>query len=151
MKTDATAEAENPYASPQFGGLEIEPSIVRIRAVARVFKLVGWFGVVLYTPIVIGGVASLVITLSGYHRIDPPAVLAGTSAFNGAILALALLYVMTGRRIATHDLSVRRRALLLSCVMMIGFPIFTIVGIISYRHIKLYFNDRLTAVAAVNE
>lgn len=146
------SRTENPYASPQtVGEGESDPSIVRVRSVARAFKIVGWFGTILYTPIVITCVASLLITLIGYRRIDSPAMLAGASAFNGAILALAIFYVMTGRRIAKHDLTVRRRALLLSCVMMIGFPVFTIIGIICYRYIHFYFNESLTSIAPATQ
>ena len=147
-----TARGENPYASPPAIGDDdgedrIGASIVGIRSVARVFKIVGWFGVILYTPIVLTCVGSLVVTLVGY-RIDSPLVLAGASAFNGVILGLAICYVLTGQRISKQDFTVRRRAILLSCLMMIGIPVFTIVGIICYRKIKLYFNDSSALIAA---
>jgi hypothetical protein len=128
--------AINPYASPQAGGAE---SAVRIRSVARAFKILGWFGVVLYTPIVIACISSLLLRLAGYGA-DSPMVLAGAAAFNGFVLGLAVLYAMTGRRIAKHDFTARRRAMFLSCLMMIGFPLFTIVGILCYRNIRLYFH-----------
>lgn len=111
-----------------------DPLTVQVRSVARVFKIFGWFWVIIYTPIVVTCIGSLFITLAG-HRIESPLVLAGASLFNGAILALAVLYVTTGRRISKRDVRVRRRALLLSCFMMLGFPILSIVGIICYRNI----------------
>jgi hypothetical protein len=141
---------ENPYASPQaVDDGTVDLSAVRLRSVARVFKIVGWFGVILYTPIVIASIASLLLTLVGY-RIDSLLVLAGASAFNGTILALAILYVLTGRRIAKHDLTARRRAMLLSCVMMIGVPIFTIVGVICYRNINQYLNLDPNSTPGIN-
>ena len=121
-------------------------STVRLRAVARAFKIFGWFWVVVYTPIVITCVGSLFATLAGYP-IDSLIVLAGASFFNGAILALAILFVTTGRRIRLRDATAQRRALVLSCVMMLGFPILTIVGIICYRDIKRHLSGNAIAIA----
>jgi hypothetical protein len=134
--------------SPQIASSTREKSPeLRLRAVARVFKIFGWFWVVVYTPMVAICVGSLVITLAG-HRIDSPLVLAGASAFNGAILWLAILYVRTGRRISRHDATARRRALFMSCFMMLGVPVLTVVGAICYRDIKRYLNYDGSAVAA---
>ena len=137
----ATAQPTNPYAAPPSNdGCEIEPAIIQIRSVARVFKIVGWFGVIIYAPIVIVCVGSLLVTLAGY-RVDSILILAGATGFNGAILALAIQYVLTGRRISKNDLTARPRAIFLSYVMLIGFPVFTIIGIICCRNLRCYFDD----------
>ena len=131
---------DNPYAPPADAGI-VDPAEIaatRIRSVARVFKIVGWMGIVIYTPIVLSCIHLLVMTLSG-RRIGSPLVIAFATAFNGMVLALAICYLLTGRRVAAMDLTVRRQALVLSCFMMIGVPIFTVVGVLCYRYLKRHF------------
>ena len=133
---------KNPFAPPSTMAVRaLSESEVRLRAVTRVYRIIGWLGIVIYVPIVLTCLGSLVGILLGY-RIGPLLVVAGASVFHSIFLALAILYVLTARRIAERDITVRRRAVVLSFLMMIGFPLFTIVGAICYRYLKLHFHEQ---------
>ena len=130
--------SDNPYSSPTVAGTEVDPSKVPLGSVTRVYKWLGWVGAIIYVPIVITCVAALALSLAGHHE-ESPLVLAFASLVNGAILTLAVLLLLTSRRIAARDYSVRGRALILSCILMLGFPLLTVVGIICYRNITQHF------------
>ena len=137
---------ENPYAPPSATTEQVrDVPTMRVRSVARVFKIMGWAGVIIYTPIVCISLAMLPVALLGNSRNSDPAFFLATF-INSAILAIAICYLMTGRRISAYNIAVRRRALLMCCLMMIGFPIFTVVGAICFRNVKRHFAD----VAAAN-
>ena len=130
---------DNPYSAPTTtSDPQPELATTRIRSVSRTFRWLGWILTILYVPIVVTCVVSLVLALLG-HPVDSPLVLALASVFNGAILAVAILFILTGRRIAAGDYSVRGRALFLSCILMLGFPIFTVIGIFCFRYLKMYY------------
>lgn len=135
------AQDKNPFAAPKLmAETDTERATYELMSVARVFKTVGWLVVILYGPVVIFSVVVFLATLLRYIDEEPQRVLGGT-LFNGGVLAMAIQYILTGRRIAKPDPTVRQRALFLSCVLMAGFPIFTFLGIRCYRDIKRYLVD----------
>lgn len=135
------AQDKNPFAAPKLmAETDTERAIYELMSVARVFKTVGWLVVILYGPVVIFSGVVFLATLLRYIDEEPQRVLGGT-LFNCGVLAIAIQYILTGRRIAKPDPTVRQRALFLSCVLMAGFPIFTFLGIRCYRDIKRYLVD----------
>ena len=138
---------ENPFAPPTADAARVpSKSEIRLRAVTRIYRIIGWFGIVLYVPIVLTCAGSLIGILPLMFPTESRLSLAGPLVFHSIFLALAVLYVLTARRIAARDFTVRRRAAALSFLMMIGFPIFTIVGIVCYRYLRLHFSDQGEAV-----
>lgn len=135
------SQDNNPFAAPKLmAETDTERAIYELMSVARVFKTVGWLVVMVYGPLVVFSIGVLISILIGYIDAEPQSVLGGTT-FNCGVLAMAIQYILTGRRIAKPDPTVRQRALFLSCVLMAGFPIFTFLGIRCYRDIKRYLVD----------
>lgn len=128
----------NPYSPPQS---DAEPSIdaatTQLHGVSRSFKWLGWLVTIVYVPIVLTCIGVFVLSLLGFNDESPPFMLFA-SLFNGAVLTLGISLIRASRRIRNRDTTVRRTALFLSCVLMLGFPLFTIVGVICYRNIGRY-------------
>ncbi len=128
----------NPYAPPQGVSERLPDPAREIRVVARVFRWVGWVGTVLYLPMTLGTVGALIYSLLA-EPVDSPLVLAGASLVNGGVLFVSITFLRTAKGLLNkHPLS-QRAATVLSCVLLLGFPIFTIVGAICLCKVRRHF------------
>jgi len=137
---------KNPYASPATTDFhEPDEAAVRLRAVSRVFRALGWLGVVIYSPVTITCVVKLVRILAG----DADSIVSAkemtiATAISAAIVGVSSYFVITGRKISAFDLGARRQALVLACLMMTGFPIFTLIGAICFRDLTRHLRSAKT-------
>lgn len=130
---------ENPYASPQAVSERLTDSEREIRTVARVFRWIGWVGVILYFPVIVMNVGALIYSLL-VEPVNSPMVLAGASLLHGGILFVSFTFLRTAKGLANkHPLS-GRAAKVLSCILLLGFPLFTIVGAICLHKVRRHFS-----------
>jgi hypothetical protein len=134
----------NPYASPTAES-RLDPSIAEseIRFVIRILRWIGWLGGIPFVPLAI-----LLTALFAYSSIVegkrlPADVVPGLILFDLlACLSIASGWVASG--MARHRPSARLPALLLCGVMLLGFPLFTIVGIVCIRKVRRYYGAYCT-------
>ncbi|MEO1526998.1 MAG: hypothetical protein AAFX06_16285, partial [Planctomycetota bacterium] len=128
----------NPYSPPVTESSPPEDAAEKsLASVARAFKWLGWIISVLYAPIVLSCLGSFLLALVGRIE-ESPGFMLLVCIFNGSVLAFGIALILTARRLASRDYTVRKRALFLSCVLMVGVPLFTIVGIICFRNVRRY-------------
>ncbi len=133
--------SENPYAAPGSSNAATpDTATSKIQRLARIYKLMGWTITILYIPVVIGCTGTLIGGLLGIVDADI-VMLLFASVMNTTILTVGILFIRTARRIRGGDPTVSGHAKFLSYVLMLGFPLFTIVGIICYRDISRYLMD----------
>jgi len=127
----------------------------RINSVSRIFVWIGLLGSLLYVPIVIGCLVSLVANLVGRPlsnpKIDTPWVIAFATAINAAILAIWLTFIITARQIKRRIYRVRTRALVLSVIFTLGFQVLTIPGIICFRWLRKFFHAEIVDQLSTDE
>ena len=134
----AKLNEDNPYSPPAVDSpLAPDPATVRLASVARAFRWLGWLVSIVYGPIVIVCIVALVLSSLGRHD-ESPAFMLLVCMINGAVFALGVSLIRTARRVAARDHTVRMTAMAISCILMLGFPLFTIVGVICFRHIRQY-------------
>jgi len=69
---------------------------------------------------------------------ENPAFMVVVCLFNGTVLGFGISMILVGRRVAIGDQSVRTTALVHSCILMLGFPLLTIIGAICFWQIRRY-------------
>lgn len=106
-----------------------------IRSGIRVFQILGWTGAIIYTPMVVGRIATLVYSVLVEPK-ESLLVLVGASLFNGLVLFYFLCLLRSAFRRNRREPDAIRSAKVLSYVTMIGFPLFTVVGILVVRKLN---------------
>lgn len=145
----------NPYEATTTTPIIGDVAHDRINSVSRIFVWIGLLGSLLYIPIVIGCLVSLVANLIGRPlsnpKIDTPWVIAFATVMNSAILAIWLTFVVTARQIKRRIYHVRTRALVLSVILTLGFPVLTIPGIMCFRWIRKFFHAGIADQLSTDE
>ena len=146
MNGTAPADSPNPYASPLSEGEPVSDAEREIHAVIRVFRLIGWVGVILWTPAVFGSMGVFIYSLFAATR-ESSTFFFGVSIFHCSCAAIFLAYLRIASRMVKRRIEVRWKAILMCCLMLPGFPVFTVVGIICLwkvtRHYEAYCRERL--------
>ncbi|MBX3416504.1 MAG: hypothetical protein KF851_02780 [Pirellulaceae bacterium] len=137
--------SNNPFAPTITREIVVDPATEKLRAVSRIFFWIGLLGAVVYVPMVVGCIISLIASLIGRPFGNPeiatPLVLVLATAFNGVVLSIWITYIITSFHIKHRRLHARTRALFLSVVLALGFPILTIPGVVCFRWIRRYLKD----------
>jgi len=136
MNQDAT----NPYTSPAADSDRLSEAAREIATVVRVFRFIGWIGVIFYTPLALIALGMLIYSLV----VEPSDSVAGNAVgvgLCGGVLFVSFTYFRTASALRAKHPRARRAATVLSCVLLLGFPIFTIVGIICLIKVWRNFAD----------
>jgi len=128
----------NPYASPQAASESLSDSEREIRVVIRVFRRIGWFGTIIYVPMVVGPIGTLVYSLF-VERQESSVVLVGATLLNGIILSIFIAMLIAASRLKHRRPGALKWGSVLSCAMMIGFPLFTIIGVLCLRKLRQHY------------
>lgn len=139
--------ATNPYAPPT----AIVPSITEaeqeIRFVIRIFRWIGWIGAVLYVPMPLLSILALIDSLMTEPRNS--LFLVGVCLANCSFYALFISLLFGARKLVRRS----KRALqwargLCYLMMIIGFPLFTIVGAICIRKLNRHYDEFVSMAEA---
>jgi hypothetical protein len=121
----------NPYTSPHEISRPTSDPAREIRTVANVFRWLGWMGITIYLPVTSFTMGALVHQLmQGRNDEFVPIVVA--NGVGWCMLSLSLAYLRTAKALAAGNPLAARAARVLSWVML-GFPIFMIVGVICLK------------------
>jgi hypothetical protein len=149
----APADSPNPYASPAAESSPVSLAEGEIAVVVRVFRWLGRLGTVVFgLGVCVWSVelASVFIppVRMGDERV-PAVVLFVRWMVSGAILAFSIGLLRVAARMARHRPDARRKALVLSSLMLIGFPLFTLIGFLCIqkvnRHYEAYCQEYLAS------
>jgi hypothetical protein len=128
----------NPYASPQSTNEPLTDSEREIRVVVRVFRWIGWLGTIIYVPMVVGPVGTLVYSILVEPQ-ESPVVLVCAAFFNGIVLSIFVAMLFAASKLKHRRPGALKWGSVLSCVMMIGFPLFTLIGVLCLRKLRRYY------------
>lgn len=135
----------NPYEPTITTPIVRDVANDRINSVSRIFVWIGLLGSLIHIPTVIACLVSLVVHLVGrptsHSTIYNMLAVTVATAVNSAILVLWLTFIVTARQIRQRIYRVRTRALVLSVVLTLGFPVLTIPGIMCFRWLRQFFHD----------
>ena len=135
----------NPYEPTVTSPIVRDVANARLNSVSRIFVWIGLLGSLIYIPIVIGCLVSLVAYLIGRPTSNATIydllAIALATAVNSAILVLWLTFIVTARQIRRRLYRERNRALVLAIVLSLGFPVLTIPGIMCFRWLRQFFHD----------
>jgi hypothetical protein len=135
----------NPYEPTITSPIFRDVANARINSVSRIFVWIGLLGSLIYIPMVIVCLVSLVVHLvsrpTSNSTIYDLLAIALATAVNSAILVLWLTFIVTARQIRRRIYRVRTRALVLAIVLSLGFPVLTIPGIMCFRWLRQFFHD----------
>lgn len=112
--------ADNPYESPRAAAT---PPQRQIDGVVRVFRILGLFGILYATPVVIGSIVGIIYVMINSE---------GTLVWVLVMLPLHIAVIFVSReylRVARHlreQPALIMRARLFCWLIMLGFPIFTV-------------------------
>lgn len=126
----------NPFESPAEINDPVPLPAQRIRSVARIFRWMGWVGVTLYLFL---GDLLLFLLLNGIPlrpEDDTLLELIGVGVF---FLFASYMFLRAAKGLLNKSPKAKRAALVMSCVLMIGFPVFTIAGVACFRNVRRYF------------
>jgi hypothetical protein len=131
----------NPFESPAEISVSVPLPAQRIRSVARIFRWVGWAGVITYAPftLIFGGLLlfSLLTGMFVPSEDPPPPVMV---AIGAGVSFVSYVFLRTAKGLLNKNPKAQRAALVMSCVLMIGFPVFTIAGVTCFRNVRRYFS-----------
>jgi hypothetical protein len=136
----------NPYAAPQANNrlpVPADPKTIALNQVARIYRWLGWIGSVVYGLIFVSNIVvviQILFDLKAYK--EPLWFFCSITIVHGLIFWLAITYLRTSNSILRRDYSKRQTAIVLAWIMMLGFPIFTIVGYICRRELLRHFHDQ---------
>ena len=140
LRREGISVEDNPYSSPrsELDRTELTIAEQEIRAVARVFRWIGWTGVVVCFPFFL----RFCITL--FREFFDPTV--PLSPLENELLITAAMfffywYPWTARKMLERMPRIDRTAVLLSYVLILGFPIFTVAGIACLRKVRRHFDE----------
>jgi hypothetical protein len=154
----------NPYESPAPSDeiakppRRLSPKGRKVVSVGLIYRILGWVGLVATAcgTLVYAGFAAMIISRSLENRRLPTGGL-GREEFWMPPLALALLLstsiglVIIGTRVQQLRFSARLPGLGMACVLMIGFPPFTVIGVHCYHVLLRHFTaDEVFAPIAAN-
>ena len=128
----------NPYSSPTAELETVSDAEREIRVVIRIYRLVGWVGSFIYVPMAISTASVLLYSLFA-RPIESPAALFFPACINLCGATVFVGYILIASRMARRSVRVRGKAFLLSYFMLLGFPLFTIVGIVCLRKLKRHY------------
>ena len=106
-----------------------------IRGVVRVFRLIGGIGAVLYVPMALVSFVQFARSLLT-ETPESAASMLIVSLVNGGLAALFVMYLRVAGRLQRRGEGSKQWALAMSYVLLLGFPLFTIVGILCIRRIN---------------
>ena len=132
----------NPYASPEVSGHTVARFDREIFGVARAIAAFGWIGFALYVPIVVGTIIKLVVAIVGDGN---AMVLLGASVFNCSVFLSFRWVIRVAARLRRCERNADRKALFVSCIMTLFFPLFTLIGIICIYKIRKHYPEFVRA------
>ena len=133
---------QNPYSAP-LADLPPDPDAVairEIRSVVRVFRLIGWTSC-LVCFLFFSMLATLIWRTLSFDDMIVGLVTSG-------VFVSAVSYLRTATALKAGRLSSKRAAILLSCLLLLGFPLFTLIGIICLQKVRRHFDDYCHLIAA---
>jgi hypothetical protein len=140
--------SDNPYQSPQ-GPCERATPAPELSRVIRVFRLLGWVALLVFLPWLL---TSLALSAYEFCVADQqewrvlPGLNFGLAAANSYLIAL----LVTAHRMSRGHARAKRLAQSLCCIMLLGFPLFTLVGLILLRDIHRHYDAFCRAVTEGN-
>jgi hypothetical protein len=151
MHNTASADGPNPYSSPSVETQPVSMAEREIAVVVRVFRWLGCLGAVVFGLGAGIWICELSRSFLKYAPIGAEPVsteiLFARSIVSLAMLGFSAALLRVAARMARHKPDARRKALILSSLMLIGFPLFTLIGFLCIqkvnRHYEAYCGERL--------
>jgi hypothetical protein len=140
--------SDNPYQSPQ-GPCERASPAPELRRVIRIFRLLGWVLLLVFFPCLLIALAMCVLQILMLEREDWRMLLAMNSYF-AAVNAYLIALLVAAHRMSRGHTGAKRLAQSLCCIMLLGFPLFTLVGLILLRDIHRHYDAFCRAVTEGN-
>ena len=133
---------ENPYAAPE---AEPKPALTdtaakEVRTVSRVLR---WFGVVvsvIYLAMSVSATFALLVFVIAGRTKEIIGILLPTLACWG-VFYIGWTYVRVGKGLLLKKPKAYRAAMILLCLLLIGFPLFTLVGILCIVKLRNNYED----------
>lgn len=151
---------DNPYAAPESAqqSTDVFVHIKAIRAVARIFRIFGWIGFVIFGPLTL--FAWLACVLHFWHTGGQWVALTEASEFRRTlVITLSLLFplmlyfswnfVRIGKGLLAKSPHAYLEAKTYSYLNLLGFPFLTLVGL--YSLVKLRHHWQLYCLLAPDE
>jgi hypothetical protein len=151
MGDTASADEPNPYASPAVESQPISTAEREIAVAVRVFRWIGRTGVVVFgLAVCVWGFEmsrSFFVSVRLERELVSTGVLCARLMVSLAMLGFSAALLRVAASMARHRPDARRKALILSSLMLIGFPLLTLIGFLCIqkvnRHYEAYCGERL--------
>ena len=125
----------NPYATPNAECESRPDSEGEIRVVVRVFRWLGWLGTIIYVPMVVIPMGTLVYSLTVEQK-ESPLILIGVILFNGVVLAAFVSMLIAASKLKRQRPDAIKWGRTVSYILLLGFPLLTLVGILCLRRLS---------------
>lgn len=138
-----TDERLNPYAPP---GQPVQahrdsPARERICAVYRAFRLLGWIGAVPFGAGTAAAVVGLIVDWFLGSPWNDTSPLALVVLLYAGLFTVSILFLRTARQLRAGSPTAPRGVYALSCLLLLGFPLLTIVGLLCMYDVRRWYPE----------